>query len=181
MHAGRRATLAWRGFDLAECRIYGARLRRRKVWPLFTPSIHRHSYSEPDRSFNRAAGPARDVVLCSIRALQPEGRNLGRKTRRVWRHGDRYYRRTRAKHERNYSSSAGLNSARSGARVWPVGRKYLSGRTDSGAAFLSAARARLGTVSFANSQSLYVWFSDASGRRHHGRQREKCGDGDFKG
>ena len=61
-----------------------------------------------------------------------------------------------------------------------VGRKYLSGRADAGAAFLSAAGAGLGAVSLADQEPLHVRVGDASGRRHHGRERPECGHGDFE-
>ena len=55
--------------------------------------------------------------------------------------------------------------------VRAVRRQHLSGRADARTAFLSAAGAGLGAVSHADSQSLHVRISDASGRRHHGRAR----------
>ena len=111
--ARRRAASARRGFDLAERRLHGARLRRCEVWPLLAPALHRHGDSELDRSFGRAAGQARDVMLRAIRAVQLERRELGREARRVWRHGHRHDRRARAEHQRHHPAPPGSDAARS--------------------------------------------------------------------
>ena len=169
---GPGAHLARRDLDFAECRIHGARLRRSEVWTFFASALHRHGDSESDRSFGCAAGQARDVVLRAIRALQLEGRKLGREARRVWRHSDRHDCRARAEHQGADSRSPGADAARSRTRFWFVGRKYFPGRVDARTAFLSAAGAGMGAISHADQESLHVRIGDASGRRHHGRARD---------
>ncbi len=52
--AGSGAASAWRGFDLAEHRLHGARLRRGEVRTLLAPALHRYRDPEPDRSVRRA-------------------------------------------------------------------------------------------------------------------------------
>src|SRR6185369_9028593 len=76
--AWRRSALAGRNFDFTGCRLHGEGVRRRKVWTVFTPTIHRHGDSEFDRSVGRATEKACDVWCCAVRALQLERRNLGR-------------------------------------------------------------------------------------------------------
>src|SRR6185503_2588509 len=71
-------TPARRDLDFTERRLHGARLRRGEVRAFFAPALYRHGDSEFDGSVGRAAGQTRDVVLRAIRALQPEGRKLGR-------------------------------------------------------------------------------------------------------
>ena len=73
---------ARRDLDFAERRLHGARLRRREVRPLLAAAVHRHGDSEPDRSVGRAAGKTRHVVLRAVRAVPPQGRQLGRRSAR---------------------------------------------------------------------------------------------------
>ena len=80
--AGRRPAPARRDLDLAERRLHGARLRRGEVRTLLAPPVHRHGDPEPDRSVGGAAGQARHVVLRAVRAVSPEGRQLGRRSAR---------------------------------------------------------------------------------------------------
>src|SRR2546425_1269535 len=84
-------------------------------------------------------------------------------------------------HQRHHSSPAGADAAGSRARVWFIGRKYFSGRADARTAFLSATRAGLGAVSFADQEPLHVRIGHASGRRDYGRERAECGTGDSEG
>src|SRR6185295_4332215 len=120
-------------------------------------------------------------MLCAIRAVQLERRKLGRQARRVWRYGNRYDCGARAQHSRFDLTSPGANATGSRARVWFVGRKYLSGRVDPGATLLSAAGAGMGAVSYADRQSLHVRIRDASGWWHHGGAGTECGHADAEG
>ena len=97
---------ARRHLDLAEHRLHGARLRRGEVRPLLAAALHRHRDSEPDRSVGRAARQARDVVLRAVRAVSPEGGNVGRATRGVRRHRHQHHRRVRAEHPATSSCTA---------------------------------------------------------------------------
>jgi len=61
------------------------------------------------------APPGKHVMSCFVQyaALQLERRNLGRATRRVWRHSDRHHCRARAEYQRHHSAPAGPDAARS--------------------------------------------------------------------
>ena len=120
------------------------------------------------------APPGKHVMSCFVQyaPYQPEGRQLGRPARSVWRHGDRHDRRARAEHQGHHSASAGADAARYRARLRSDRRQHLPGRADARAAVLSAPGAGLGAVPHADSESLHVRIGDASGRRHHGRARD---------
>ena len=57
----------------------------------------------------------------------------------------------------------------------PVGRQHLPGRALARAAVLPAAGPGLGAVPHAHQEPLHVRIGHASGRRHHGRQRQERG------
>ncbi len=114
--AGAGRAPARRGLHLAERRVHGARLRRRQVRTLLAPPLRGHRHPELDRPFGRAARQARHVVLRAVRALPPEGGQLGRAARGVRRRGYRRDCRARAEHQGHHPAPAGLDAARHRAR-----------------------------------------------------------------
>ena len=99
-------------------RIHGARLRRRQVRQLLAPALHRHGHPVAHRSFSRAAGQARALLLRAVRALQAAPRlELGRSERSFRRHRRQHHRRVRAQHQRHHPAPASHHSARSRTRV----------------------------------------------------------------
>src|SRR5262249_1292410 len=60
--------------------------------------------------------------------------------------------------------------------VWTHRRQHLSGRTDARTTVLPAAGSRLGAVSNADPQPLYVRLRDASRRWNHGSSGPQCSE-----
>ena len=113
VHARRRRAPSRRRLDLAEHRVHGARLRRREVWTVLAAPLYRHRDSEPDRSVGRAARQARDVVLRAVRAVSPEGRNVGRTARGLRRRRRQHNRGVCAEPEGHHPAPSGRDAARS--------------------------------------------------------------------
>ena len=92
----RRPASARRDFDLARRRLHGARLRRCEVRAVLAKPVHRHRDPVADRSIDRTARQARDVLLRAVRAVSPRREQLGRAARGLRRHGGEHDRRVRA-------------------------------------------------------------------------------------
>ncbi len=162
-------------FDLPVGRVHGARLRRREVRALLAPALHRHGHPDAHGSLARPARQARPVLLRAVRALQAEGLGLGHGEGEVRRHGGGHDRRARAQHQEHHQAPPGGHAARPRAGVGPVGGQHLPGRAFARAALLPAAGPGLGAVPHADQEPVHVRLRDASGRRHHGRQRQERG------
>jgi len=131
----------------------------------------RRPYSQLDRSERRASGEACSLLFRAIRTLQACGRHVGPAARSVWRQCGRHDLRICAQPKKYYRRASDSHAARPGTRIRSDARKYFSGRTFAGAIIFSAPGGRLGLLPHSSRQSLYVRFCNASGRRHHGRQR----------
>ena len=140
-------------------------------------NFSRHPYIDmviPSLTDPSVAPPGKHVLSCFVQyapyKLAP-GPALGHRKRKVRRHCGQHDCRIRAEYQRHHHSQAGRHAARSRTRVGAERRQHLPGRTFAGATFLFASCTGLGAISNAHQESVYVRIGDASGWRHHGRQR----------
>src|SRR5271154_3089723 len=94
---------------------------------------------------------------------------MGRAARCVWRCRDPDDFRICAQFEKHHHRQAGDHAPRYRAANRLNRRKYFSGRTFTGTAFLSAAGCRLGAISHPDSKTVHVRLGHASRRRRDGR------------
>src|ERR1035437_2419969 len=168
MLAGRGPSSPRRHLYLPQCGLHGACLRRREIRQLLAATVHRHGHPQPHRPFGRASGQARDVVLCTVRAVQVERGHVGREARGLWRQCHRHNCRVCAQSEEHHCWPSGGDTPRSRARIWTDRGKYFPGGTLPGTVVLLASRTGFCAVQVAHQEPLDVRFGHASGRLHHG-------------